>query len=78
VYNILHDFSKNKLLKKVTIDPEKVYFDTNTEPHHHFYSDNEKLLVDISKDKVLIERLPKAPKGKSISNVELIIHLEDK
>ena len=28
VYNILHDFSKNELLKKVTIDPEKVYFDS--------------------------------------------------
>jgi Fur family iron response transcriptional regulator len=68
---------KKKLLKKVTVDTEKVYFDTNTSPHHHFYSDNEKLLIDISKDKIKIQGLPKAPKGKKIKDVELIAHLTD-
>ena len=77
VYNTLHDFCEKKLLKKVTIDTEKVYFDTNTSPHHHFYSDNEKLLIDISKDKIKIQGLPKAPKGKKIKDVELIAHLID-
>ena len=77
VYNTLHDFCEKKLLKKVTIDTEKVYFDTNTSPHHHFYSDNEKLLIDISKDKIKIQGLPKAPKGKKIKDVELIAHLTD-
>ena len=51
VYNTLHDFCEKKLLKKVNVDAEKIYFDTNTNPHHHFYSDSEKLLIDISKDK---------------------------
>ena len=77
VYNTLHDFCEKKLLKKVTVDSEKVYFDTNTSPHHHFYSDNEKLLIDIPKDKIKIHGLPKAPKGKQIKDVELIAHLED-
>ena len=77
VYNTLHDFCNKKLLKKVTVDTEKVYFDTNTSPHHHFYSDNEKLLIDISKDKIKIQGLPKAPKGKKIKDVELIAHLTD-
>ena len=77
VYNTLHDFCEKKLLMKVTVDTEKVYFDTNTNPHHHFYSDNEKLLIDISKDKIKIQGLPKAPKGKKIKDVELIAHLTD-
>ena len=77
VYNTLHDFCEKKLLKKVTVYPEKVYFDTNISPHHHFYSDNEKLLIDISKDKIKIQGLPKAPKGKKIKDVELIAHLTD-
>ena len=67
VYNTLHDFCEKKLLKKVTVDPEKVYFDTNTNPHHHFYSDNEKLLIDISKDKIKFRdylRLLKVKKSK--------------
>tara|TARA_B100001109_G_C18725670_1_gene409436 strand:+ start:230 stop:628 length:399 start_codon:yes stop_codon:yes gene_type:complete len=77
VYNTLHDFCEKKLLKKVNVDAEKVYFDTNTNPHHHFYSESEKLLIDISKDKIKIHGLPKAPKGKKIKDVELIAHLTD-
>ena len=77
VYNTLHDFYKKNLIKKVTIDTEKVYFDTNTNPHHHFYSDSEKLLIDIPKEKIKIQGLPNAPKGKKIKDVELIAHLSD-
>ena len=54
VYNTLHDFYKKNLLKKVSIDSEKVYFDTNIIPHHHFYSDSEKLLIDIFRTKIEI------------------------
>ena len=78
VYNILHDFSNKKLLEKVIIDPEKVYFDTNTNIHYHFYYDDKKTLIDIPKDNILINSLPKAPKGQVIKNVEIIIHLENK
>ena len=77
VYNTLHDFYEKNLLKKVSIDSEKVYFDTNIIPHHHFYSDSEKLLIDIAKDKIKIQGLPNAPKGKKIIDVELIAHLSD-
>ena len=78
VYNILHDFSNKKLLEKVTIDPEKVYFDTNTDSHYHFYYDDKKTLIDIPKEDIVIASLPKAPKGKSIKNIEVIVHLENK
>ena len=39
VYNTLHEFCKKELLNKITIDTDKVYFDTNTSSHHHFFSD---------------------------------------
>ena len=78
VYNILHDFSNKKLLEKVIIDPEKIYFDTNTSSHYHFYYDDKKTLTDIPKENIVINSLPEAPKGKSIKNIEIIIHLENK
>ena len=78
VYNTLHDLSNKKLLEKVTIDPKKVYFDTNTESHYHFYYDDKKTLIDIPKNNIIIKSLPKAPKGKSIKNVEIIVHLKNK
>jgi Fur family iron response transcriptional regulator len=77
VYNTLHEFCKKKLLNKITIDTDKVYFDTNTSSHHHFFSDKEKILLDIKSQDVKISSMPEAPKGKKIKKVELIIHLED-
>ena len=77
VYNTLHEFCKKELLNKITIDTDKVYFDTNISSHHHFFSDKEKLLLDIKSQDVIISSMPVAPKGKKIKKVELIIHLED-
>jgi len=77
VYNTLHEFCKKELLNKITIDTDKVYFDTNISSHHHFFSDKEKLLLDIKSQDVIISSMPAAPKGKKIKKVELIIHLED-
>lgn len=37
VYNTLHEFCKKELLNKITIDTDKVYFDTNISLHHHFF-----------------------------------------
>ena len=77
VYNTLHEFCKKELLNKITIDTDKVYFDTNISWHHHFFSDKEKILLDIKSQDVKISSMPNAPKGKKIKKVELIIHLED-
>jgi len=77
VYNTLHEFCKKELLNKITIDTDKVYFDTNTSLQHHFFSDKEKILLDIKSQDVKISSMPNAPKGKKIKKVELIIHLED-
>ncbi|MDA9652054.1 transcriptional repressor [Pelagibacteraceae bacterium] len=77
VYNTLHEFCKKELLNKITIDTDKVYFDTNISLHHHFFSDKEKILLDIKSQDVKISSMPNAPKGKKIKKVELIIHLED-
>jgi Fur family iron response transcriptional regulator len=77
VYNTLQKKKKKELLNKITIDTDKVYFDTNTSSHHHFFSDKEKILLDIKSQDVKISSMPEAPKGKKIKKVELIIHLED-
>jgi Fur family iron response transcriptional regulator len=77
VYNTLHEFCKKELLNKIIIDTDKVYFDTNTNSHHHFFSDKEKMISDIKSNDVIISSMPRPPKGKKIKKVELIIHLED-
>lgn len=37
IYNTLHHFTAAGLLRQVVVDAQRVYFDTHTAPHIHFY-----------------------------------------
>ncbi|MDJ0947336.1 MAG: transcriptional repressor [Alphaproteobacteria bacterium] len=37
IYNSLNCFAEAGLLKKIAVGPGKVFFDTDTRHHHHFY-----------------------------------------
>ena len=37
VYNTLHQFTRQGLLREVVVDPGRSYFDTNMGDHHHFF-----------------------------------------
>ena len=75
IYNTLHDFYENGLLKKLTLSADRVYFDTNTDDHHHFYSEKEQFLIDINKN-IRVNGLPKTAKNKKINKIEVIVHLD--
>ena len=77
VYNTVHAFKDKGYLKEISINSDKSYFDTNITNHHHFY-DNETLeLIDIDASEVVIQKIPKAPNGKKIKNVEVFINLKN-
>jgi Fur family iron response transcriptional regulator len=73
VYNTLHALRRAGLLREVAIDAERAYFDTNTEPHHHFLDEASGRLTDIPADAVAIARLPAAPEGADITRVDVIV-----
>ena len=75
VYNTLHEFYKNKLINKLSINSEKIYFDTNMSSHHHFYNKENEMLVDVSNN-LKINGLPNPPKGKKIEKIEVLVHLK--
>ena len=37
IYNCLNQFTNHDILKSVRMSSDKVYYDTNTEGHHHFF-----------------------------------------
>jgi len=41
IYNTLHQFTTAGLLREVTVNGSKTYFDTNVSDHHHFFIENE-------------------------------------
>ena len=75
VYNTLHEFYKSKLINKLTINSEKIYFDTNMSDHHHFYNKDDGILFDVSNN-LKIRGLPNPPKGKKIDKIEVLVHLK--
>lgn len=75
VYNTLGLFAKKGLLHEVIIDPNKVFYDTNLDNHHHLYHTDTGTLEDISADQVKINQLPELPEGTVLEDVDVIIRL---
>lgn len=76
VYNALHQFTAAGLLREVTVDTGRSYFDTNTEDHHHFVVEGCGRLKDIPSCDVVVSHLPPPPAGMRVARVEVIIRLE--
>ena len=64
------------MLKEVLTNNNTSYFDTNISSHHHFYDDETNELTDINYNEIEVNKLPTAPKGKKIKDVEVIINLQ--
>jgi Fur family iron response transcriptional regulator len=75
VYNALNQFTAAGLLREVMVGPGRLYFDTNTGDHHHFYVENDGALLDIPADKVSIGRLPAPPSGMSVERIDVVVRV---
>ena len=77
IYNTVHAFKNAGHLSEVEVRGNKTYFDTNVSNHHHFYDSETSELIDIDANEVVIQKIPKAPNGKKIKNVEVFINLKN-
>ena len=77
LYNTIHAFKNNEYLKEISLHGNKTFFDTNTKNHHHFYDKKTGDLSDIKNEDIVLSKLPSAPKGKKIKNVEVTVSIEN-
>src|SRR3954469_19413628 len=77
IYNALHDFTEKALLREISIDSSRSYFDTNVGDHHHFYFERSGKLMDIPAERIALTNLPDAPGGAEIARVDVIIRVKD-
>jgi len=77
LYNTIHAFRKKGYLKEISLKGNKIFFDTNTKNHHHFYDEDSSELIDIKNENISLINLPKTPNGKKIKEVEVVIRIEN-
>jgi Fur family transcriptional regulator, iron response regulator len=78
VYNTLNLFAKKGLIREVIIDSGKVYYDSNTDVHHHIYNEDTGMLLDVAADEMVIENLPDIPANTKTTGIDVIIRVKNK
>jgi Fur family iron response transcriptional regulator len=76
VYNTLHQFVAAGLVREIALYGSKVWYDTKTGSHCHFYDEDKANLFDMPID--LTDQLNIVPpKGKKVVGVDIIVRLAD-
>ena len=76
IYNTLNQFTKAGLLREVTVETGRAWFDTNVADHHHFYAPETGELHDIDLSDIIIKGVPAAPAGREIERVDVVVRLK--
>jgi Fur family iron response transcriptional regulator len=76
VYNTMHQFTAAGLLREVTVDGTRTYFDTNIGNHHHFYCEDDGSLLDIDGSAIEVAGVPVPPAGAEVDRVDVIVRLK--
>jgi Fur family iron response transcriptional regulator len=75
VYNTLGLFARKGLVREVIVDPTRVFYDSNTSEHHHFYNIDSGELIDIKSDSLAVDSLAALPHGTVAEGVDVIIRI---
>lgn len=78
VYNTLHLFSANGLLREIAVDPSRLFYDSTTAAHHHFYNEDTGELVDVLPDELEVSRMPTLPEGTDAQSFEVVIRIRNR
>lgn len=76
VYNTLNLFLEKKLVREVIVDPSKVFYDPNTDPHHHFYNVDTGALTDIDARDIQVTGLPALPQGMAVEGIDIVVRVK--
>ena len=75
VYNTLNLFAARGLIRQLSLDDARSWFDSNVEPHYHFHDEASGALIDVALPEVQFSRLPAPPAGMEVAGLDLVIRL---
>ena len=73
--NTINAFQKKGYIKKIPLEANKSYYDTNVKNHHHFFDEDSQTLKDINEDEIKISTISNYPSNKKIISLEVLIRL---
>ena len=76
VYNTLNQFTVAGLLREISVDNQRCYFDTNTSNHHHFFFEETNRLEDIKSEDMILTSIPQPPDGAVVKRVDIVVRLK--
>ncbi len=74
VYNTLNQFVQSGLLREIAFYNSKLWYDTNTGPHSHYYWEDTDELSDIPSEHIPSLTVP-APPGAKVTAVDVIVRV---
>ncbi len=77
IYNTLGLFARKGLIREIIVDPTKVFYDSNTRDHHHYYNVDTGMLSDIDDGHMLVNNLPALPEGTVAERVDIIYRVRN-
>ena len=78
VYNTLNLFASHGLIRLLSVDGTRAWFDSNVDAHYHFHDTSNGALIDVPVPEVEFSRLPPAPPGTEVAGIDLVIRLRRK
>ncbi|MEJ1966741.1 MAG: Fur family transcriptional regulator [Gammaproteobacteria bacterium] len=78
VYNTLNLFASQGLIRQLSVDGSRAWFDSNVVPHYHFHDEATGALTDVAVPDVEFSRLPPPPPGMEVAGIDLVIRLRKK
>ena len=78
VYNTLNLFASHGLIRQLSVDGARAWFDSNVDAHYHFHDLSNGALIDVPVPDVEFSRLPPPPPGTEAEGIDLVIRLRRK
>lgn len=75
VYNTLNLFRDCGLIREVIVDPKRVFYDPNTQPHHHLYNVDTGEITDIAAADLEISGMPELPPGMVTEGIDIVVRV---
>ena len=77
VYNTLNLFVEKGLIREVSIDPTKIFYDSNISHHHHFYNEDTGELSDFEIDEMSLNPKSSLPENTVQSGIDVVVRVKN-